>query len=110
MNRAVGNSHGSFFEGLSERRVGVAGAREVFAGGAVRHRGRGFIHEVAARTLRAEAMTGEMDAYSCGPPPMIDAVIPVLQVAGVEPSHIHFDKFTQPAAAVPEKTVLATTN
>lgn len=71
---------------------------------------RGFIHEVAARTLLAEALSGEMDAYSCGPPPMIDAVIPVLQVAGVEPSHIHFDKFTQPATAVPEKPVLATAN
>jgi len=26
----------------------------------------------------------------------IDAVLPVLQMAGVEPMHIHFDKFTQP--------------
>ncbi len=55
----------------------------------------GFIHEVAARTLRAERLAGEIDAYACGPPPMIDAVLPVLQMAGVEPEHIHFDKFTQ---------------
>ncbi len=54
----------------------------------------GFIHEVVARTLRAEGLDGEMDAYSCGPPPMIDAVLPVLQVAGVEPDRIYFDKFT----------------
>jgi len=54
----------------------------------------GFIHEVVARTLRAEALSGEMDAYSCGPPPMIDAVLPVLQMAGVEPERIYFDKFT----------------
>jgi propane monooxygenase reductase component len=54
----------------------------------------GFVHEVLARTLRAEALEGEIDAYSCGPPPMIDAVIPVLQMAGVEPEHIYFDKFT----------------
>jgi propane monooxygenase reductase subunit len=54
----------------------------------------GFIHEVVSRTLRAEALTGEMDAYSCGPPPMIDAVLPVLQMAGVEPERIYFDKFT----------------
>ena len=54
----------------------------------------GFIHDVVARTLRAEALAGEMDAYSCGPPPMIDAVLPVLQMAGVEPERIYFDKFT----------------
>ena len=57
---------------------------------------KGFIHEVVARTLKAEGLSGEMDAYSCGPPPMIDAVLPVLQAAGVEPSRIYFDKFTQP--------------
>ena len=55
---------------------------------------RGFIHEVVARTLREEALGGEIDAYSCGPPPMIDAVLPVLQMAGVEPERIYFDKFT----------------
>ncbi|MEZ5901375.1 MAG: FAD-binding oxidoreductase [Hyphomicrobiaceae bacterium] len=59
---------------------------------------RGFIHETVMRTLKTEAFDGStIDAYSCGPPPMIDAVIPVLQDAGVEPSHIHFDKFTQPS-------------
>lgn len=54
----------------------------------------GFVHDVVARTLRAEGLAGEMDAYSCGPPPMIDAVLPVLQMAGVEPDRIYFDKFT----------------
>ena len=54
----------------------------------------GFIHDVVARTLRAEALDGEIDAYSCGPVPMIDAVLPVLQMAGVEPERIYFDKFT----------------
>jgi len=58
---------------------------------------RGFIHEVVARTLKAERLAGELDAYACGPPVMIDAMLPVLQMAGVEPMHIHFDKFTQPA-------------
>jgi propane monooxygenase reductase subunit len=28
---------------------------------------------------------------------MIDAVIPMLHMAGLEPEHIHFDKFTQAA-------------
>jgi len=54
----------------------------------------GFIHEVVARTLKQERLQGDMDAYSCGPPPMIDAVLPVLQMAGVEPERIYFDKFT----------------
>jgi propane monooxygenase reductase component len=57
----------------------------------------GFVHEVVKRTLQAEALQGEIDAYSCGPPPMIDAVLPILQMAGVEPERIYFDKFT-PAA------------
>ncbi len=55
---------------------------------------RGFIHEVVARRLRAEALTGSLDAYACGPVPMIDAILPVLQMNSVEPEHIHFDKFT----------------
>jgi propane monooxygenase reductase subunit len=58
----------------------------------------GFIHEVVSRTLRAEGLDGDdIDAYSCGPPPMIDAVLPILQMAGLEPERIYFDKFT-PAA------------
>ena len=61
----------------------------------------GFIHEVVARTLRTEGLEGDIDAYACGPPPMIDAVLPVLQMAGVEPERIHFDKFTTAVAAVP---------
>lgn len=56
----------------------------------------GFVHDVVARHLRDEKLVGEIDAYSCGPPPMIDAVMPVLLAAGVEPSHFYFDKFTQP--------------
>ena len=55
---------------------------------------RGFVHDVVARHLRDEDFDGEMDAYACGPPPMIDAVLPILQMAGVEPEHIYFDKFT----------------
>lgn len=56
---------------------------------------RGFVHEVVARHLRDERFS-DMDAYSCGPPPMIDALLPVLQMAGVEPDRIYSDKFTQP--------------
>lgn len=59
---------------------------------------KGFIHEVVARTVSEERLPGEIDAYSCGPPPMIDAVMPVLFAAGVEPSRFYFDKFTQPVS------------
>jgi propane monooxygenase reductase component len=54
----------------------------------------GFVHEVVLRHLREEKLTGEIDAYACGPTPMIDAVLPILQMNGVEPDHIYFDKFT----------------
>ena len=55
---------------------------------------RGYIHEVVQRTLRSENLSGQMDAYACGPTPMIDALLPVLQMIGVEPERIYFDKFT----------------
>ena len=54
----------------------------------------GFVHEVVLRRLRAEKLEGAIDAYACGPTPMIDALLPVLQGNGVEPDHIFFDKFT----------------
>jgi len=54
----------------------------------------GFVHEVVLRHLRQENLAGPIDAYACGPTPMIDAVLPILQVNGVEPDHIYFDKFT----------------
>jgi propane monooxygenase reductase subunit len=55
---------------------------------------RGLVHDVVRRTLAAEGLGEGADAYACGPPPMIDAAIPVLQLAGVEPDRIFFDKFT----------------
>ena len=54
----------------------------------------GFVHEVVQRHLRAESLSGAIDAYACGPAPMIDAILPVLQMNNVEPDHIYFDKFT----------------
>jgi propane monooxygenase reductase subunit len=54
----------------------------------------GFIHEVVRRHLGELGDASAIDVYSCGPPPMIDALLPVLQIAGVEPEHTHFDKFT----------------
>ena len=54
----------------------------------------GFVHEVVLRHMRAEKLGGSIDAYGCGPTPMIDALLPVFQMNGVEPEHIYFDKFT----------------
>lgn len=36
-----------------------------------------------------------MEAYMAGPPPMIDAAMPVLTNLGLEKEHIYYDKFTQ---------------
>jgi propane monooxygenase reductase subunit len=55
---------------------------------------RGFIHEALQRGLAQESLEEGADAYACGPAPLIDAAIPVLQIAGVEPERIYFDKFT----------------
>ncbi|MCW6508861.1 NADH:ubiquinone reductase (Na(+)-transporting) subunit F [Lichenifustis flavocetrariae] len=54
----------------------------------------GFVHEVVLRHLQTEKFSGEVDAYTCGPTPMIDATIPILLRNGVEPEHVYFDKFT----------------
>lgn len=55
----------------------------------------GFIHEVVERL---EGDLSNADAYLCGPPPMIDAAVPVLEMKGVPEDHIHYDKFTISAA------------
>jgi len=54
----------------------------------------GYIHEVVVSHMQQLRLEPDMDAYTCGPPPMIDAVLPVFQMNGVEPEHIYFDKFT----------------
>lgn len=43
---------------------------------------------------RLEADLAEVDAYLCGPPPMVDAAIAMLEAKGVPEAHIYFDKFT----------------
>jgi propane monooxygenase reductase subunit len=43
---------------------------------------------------RMEDDLAEVDAYLCGPPPMVDAAIAMLEAKGVPESHIYFDKFT----------------
>jgi propane monooxygenase reductase subunit len=55
---------------------------------------RGLITDVVTR-LHQEI--GEVDAYLCGPPPMVDAAIAMLDQGGVPEAQVYFDKFTTTA-------------
>jgi propane monooxygenase reductase subunit len=46
---------------------------------------------------RSEPDLAEVDAYLCGPPPMVDAATELMLRRGAAESHIHFDKFTTTA-------------
>jgi propane monooxygenase reductase subunit len=54
----------------------------------------GYVHEAAAAAL-ADGEVTDPEIYTCGPPPMVDALVDVLTNAhGVEESDIRYDKFT----------------
>jgi propane monooxygenase reductase subunit len=54
----------------------------------------GYVHEVAAQAL-ADGHLSEPEVYTCGPPPMVDALVDVLTSAhGLEERDIYYDKFT----------------
>lgn len=55
----------------------------------------GLITEVVDRM---EDDLADVDAYLCGPPPMVDAAIALLEARGTPESHIYFDRFTTSAA------------
>jgi propane monooxygenase reductase subunit len=55
---------------------------------------RGLITEVVER---CEQELSEMDAYLCGPPPMVDAAIAMLDAKGVPEERVFYDKFTTTA-------------
>ena len=60
----------------------------------------GFIHTVVDQHFKEKGLRAPaMEAYVCGPPPMIDALLPVLSRHGVHEEHIHADKFTQATPA-----------
>jgi propane monooxygenase reductase subunit len=46
---------------------------------------------------RLEGDIAEVDAYVCGPPPMVEAAIALLEAKGVPEAHIYYDKFTTTA-------------
>jgi propane monooxygenase reductase subunit len=52
---------------------------------------RGLITDVVERM---EDELADVDAYLCGPPPMVDAAIAMLERLGVPEAHVYFDKFT----------------
>ncbi|MEV6415127.1 2Fe-2S iron-sulfur cluster binding domain-containing protein [Kribbella sp. NPDC051718] len=47
------------------------------------------------------------DAYVCGPPPMVEAAIPMLERLGVVTKHIYYDKFTTTGDAGDSKVLEA---
>jgi propane monooxygenase reductase subunit len=55
---------------------------------------KGLITEVVERL---ESEIEEVDAYVCGPPPMVEATIALLEAKGVPEAHIYYDKFTTTA-------------
>lgn len=60
----------------------------------------GFVHEGCGEYLESGAMP-ELEAYMCGPPPMIDAMAELLTDGhGVDEGQIFHDKFTTAADAV----------
>jgi propane monooxygenase reductase subunit len=46
---------------------------------------------------RLEGDLADVDAYVCGPPPMVEAAIALLEAKGVPEAHIYYDKFTTTA-------------
>lgn len=60
---------------------------------------RGFVHEVLNAHLRRLSFGENVDVYACGPEPMIEALVPVLQMNDVSTDRIFFDKFTPASSA-----------
>lgn len=55
---------------------------------------RGFVHQAVDRRLKDLGIEGNGDVYACGPPPMIDALTPVLFMNDFDSDRIFYDKFT----------------
>jgi propane monooxygenase reductase component len=51
----------------------------------------GLITDVVSRS---EPALARAHAYICGPPPMVEAAVPLLTRLGVPEKHVYFDKFT----------------
>jgi len=51
----------------------------------------GLVTDVVARLA---GNLGRSHAYVCGPPPMVEAAVPLLARLGIPEKHVYFDKFT----------------
>jgi propane monooxygenase reductase subunit len=51
----------------------------------------GFVTDVLKRQ---ETDLKRAHAYLCGPPPMVEAAMPLLEQLGIPEKHIYYDKFT----------------
>jgi len=58
----------------------------------------GLITDVVER-LEGERDIADVDAYVCGPPPMVEAALPLLAALGVPEKRIYYDKFTTTGTA-----------
>ena len=75
----------TFVPGLSDLEDGASWGGE-----------RGYIHSTVDEYFKEGKLTSfNMEAYLCGPPPMIDALLPVLAMNKVDSERIYIDKFTQ---------------
>ena len=63
----------------------------------------GYVRQVVCTELKRQDIDGGGDAYACGPPPMIDALSPVLFLTDFDPDRTFFDKFTPSTAHWPIK-------
>jgi propane monooxygenase reductase subunit len=82
-------------EELAELQTKVPGLRFVPALSDAEWEGeKGLITDVVDRL---EQDLAEVDAYLCGPPPMVDAAQELLMSRGLDEARIHFDKFTTSA-------------
>jgi propane monooxygenase reductase subunit len=65
----------------------------------------GFVHEVVGQAFLDGDLPGDVDAYLCGPPPLVDAALDLLvDGRGLDPQQVHYDKFTTAVAAEDRST------
>lgn len=56
---------------------------------------KGFVHDVVKNYMDDNPPDEDEDeVYACGPPPMVDALTPVLFVHDIDEDKIHYDRFT----------------
>jgi propane monooxygenase reductase subunit len=55
---------------------------------------RGFVHEAVGAYLQRLQLGEDVDVYTCGPTPMIEALTPVLLMNDIDSDRMFFDRFT----------------